>query len=63
MLEETGKGKPLKFGQTSKFISMYGVNFEPYREQYQKILPKDLNITKYTMLLKDFFRDPGPQQF
>jgi hypothetical protein len=31
MLEETGKGTCLKFGQTEVYF--HGVNFEPYREQ------------------------------
>jgi hypothetical protein len=35
MLEETGKETYLKFGKSGVYFHG-GVNFEPYREQFQK---------------------------
>ena len=40
MLEETGKGNLLEIWPNLEVYFHGGVNFEPYREQYQKILPK-----------------------
>ncbi|OUD36089.1 GH3 auxin-responsive promoter family protein [Flavobacterium sp. FPG59] len=40
MLEETGKGNLLELWPNLEVYFHGGVNFEPYREQYQKILPK-----------------------
>ena len=39
MLEETGKGNLLELWPNLEVYFHGGVNFEPYREQYQKILP------------------------
>ena len=40
MLEETGKGNLFEIWPNLEVYFHGGVNFEPYREQYQKILPK-----------------------
>jgi hypothetical protein len=40
MLEETGKGNILEVWPNLEVYFHGGVNFEPYREQYQKLLPK-----------------------
>nr|WP_314839328.1 GH3 auxin-responsive promoter family protein [uncultured Flavobacterium sp.] len=40
MLEETGKGNLLELWPNLEVYFHGGVNFEPYREQYQKIFPK-----------------------
>ena len=40
MLEETGKGNLLEIWPNLEVYFHGGVNFEPYREQYKKILPK-----------------------
>ncbi len=40
MLEETGKGNILEIWPNLEVYFHGGVNFEPYREQYQKLLPK-----------------------
>jgi hypothetical protein len=40
MLEETGKGNLLEIWPNLEVYFHGGVNFEPYREQYQKIIPK-----------------------
>ena len=40
MLEETGKGNLLEVWPNVEVYFHGGVNFEPYREQYQKLLPK-----------------------
>lgn len=40
MLEETGKGNLLELWPNLEVYFHGGVNFEPYREQYKKILPK-----------------------
>ena len=40
MLEETGKGNLIEIWPNLEVYFHGGVNFEPYREQYQKILPK-----------------------
>lgn len=40
MLEETGKGNLLELWPNLEVYFHGGVNFEPYREQYEKILPK-----------------------
>lgn len=40
LLEETGKGNLLELWPNLEVYFHGGVNFEPYREQYQKILPK-----------------------
>jgi hypothetical protein len=40
MLEETGKGNLLEIWPNLEVYFHGGVNFEPYREQYQKIVPK-----------------------
>ena len=40
MLEETGKGNLFEIWPHLEVYFHGGVNFEPYREQYQKILPK-----------------------
>jgi len=40
LLEETGKGNLLEFWPNLEVYFHGGVNFEPYREQYKKILPK-----------------------
>lgn len=41
LLEETGKGNLLELWPNLEVYFHGGVNFEPYREQYQKILPKN----------------------
>ncbi|HSN48070.1 MAG TPA: GH3 auxin-responsive promoter family protein [Flavobacterium sp.] len=40
LLTETGKGNLLEFWPNLEVYFHGGVNFEPYREQYKKILPK-----------------------
>ncbi len=40
MLEETGKGNLLEVWPNLEVYFHGGVSFEPYREQYQKLLPK-----------------------
>ena len=40
MLEETGKGNLFELWPNLEVYFHGGVNFEPYREQYKKILPK-----------------------
>lgn len=40
LLEETGKGNLLEFWPNLEVYFHGGVSFEPYREQYKKILPK-----------------------
>jgi hypothetical protein len=40
MLEETGKGNLFEIWPNLEVYFHGGVNFEPYREQYKKILPK-----------------------
>lgn len=40
LLEETGKGNLLELWPNLEVYFHGGVSFEPYREQYQKILPK-----------------------
>lgn len=40
MLEETGKGNLLELWPNLEVYFHGGVSFEPYREQYQKLLPK-----------------------
>jgi hypothetical protein len=40
LLEETGKGNLLELWPNLEVYFHGGVNFEPYREQYQKLLPK-----------------------
>lgn len=40
MLEETGKGNLLEVWPNVEVYFHGGVSFEPYREQYQKLLPK-----------------------
>lgn len=40
ILEETGKGNLFEIWPNLEVYFHGGVNFEPYREQYQKILPK-----------------------
>ena len=40
MLEETGKGNLLEIWPNLEVYFHGGVNFEPYREQYKKIIPK-----------------------
>ena len=40
MLEETGKGNLLELWPNLEVYFHGGVNFEPYREQYKKIIPK-----------------------
>ncbi|MBG6060680.1 hypothetical protein IWX83_000445 [Flavobacterium sp. CG_9.1] len=40
MLEDTGKGNLLEIWPKLEVYFHGGVNFEPYREQFQKILPK-----------------------
>lgn len=40
MLEETGKGNLLEIWPNLEVYFHGGVNFEPYRDQYKKILPK-----------------------
>lgn len=40
LLEETGKGNLLEIWPNLEVYFHGGVSFEPYREQYQKILPK-----------------------
>ncbi|POY41503.1 hypothetical protein C3L50_03080 [Flavobacterium alvei] len=40
LLEETGKGNLLELWPNLEVYFHGGVNFEPYREQYKKILPK-----------------------
>mgnify|MGYP000039956054 FL=1 len=40
VLEETGKGNLFEIWPNLEVYFHGGVNFEPYREQYQKILPK-----------------------
>ncbi|WP_367755219.1 GH3 auxin-responsive promoter family protein [Flavobacterium sp. WC2430] len=40
MLEETGKGNLFEIWPNLEVYFHGGVNFDPYREQYQKILPK-----------------------
>jgi hypothetical protein len=40
MLEETGKGNLLEIWPNLEVYFHGGVSFEPYREQYQKLLPK-----------------------
>jgi hypothetical protein len=40
MLEETGKGNLFDLWPNLEVYFHGGVNFEPYREQYKKILPK-----------------------
>jgi hypothetical protein len=41
ILEETGKGNLLEIWPNLEVYFHGGVNFEPYREQYKKILPKN----------------------
>ena len=40
MIEETGKGNLLELWPNLEVYFHGGVNFEPYREQYKKIIPK-----------------------
>ncbi len=56
MLEETGKGNLFEIWPNLEVYFHGGVNFEPYREQYQKILPKkDFNYYEIYNASEGFF--------
>ena len=56
MLEETGKGNLLEVWPNLEVYFHGGVSFEPYREQYQKLLPKsDFNYYEIYNASEGFF--------
>ncbi|MBP2284162.1 hypothetical protein H4V97_002480 [Flavobacterium sp. CG_23.5] len=56
VLEDTGKGNLFEIWPNLEVYFHGGVNFEPYREQYQKILPKkDFNYYEIYNASEGFF--------